>query len=458
MKISHRFLGVLVITLLLNSCQQETPEKLTIIEGTFENATTTKAYLAGHLKAPGNVELDENGTFRDTLDIESDGYFVTGVNRDAFSLFIVKGKTTTFSVDFDAQEPAIKLTAGGNQSIIDYLSKKRAATSNPYSDVNRYFGKEPEAFKIQIDSVFGSLKRQLSTIDGEVAFKSLEEQSLKIEEIQLYNRYPNYYKYAHNLEEFETPDSFKEIANTLDKDNELYAQNFETYRNMILNEVMDEAYEKGGDTGMMTHALDILKNKKSNTLKDNLVNTLLFMFSPTDNLEIVKNDLMGLANTDKTKKAIVERYDKIKHLVQGKPSPTFNYENFKGGKTALEDLKGKYVYIDVWATWCGPCIAEIPSLKKLEHDYEGKNIEFVSISVDDKNAYNTWRKMVTNKELGGSQLMADDNFESKFVQDYAIDAIPRFILLDPNGNIVSADAQRPSNENITEQFTALGIK
>ena len=66
--------------------------------------------------------------------------------------------------------------------------------------------------------------------------------------------------------------------------------------------------------------------------------------------------------------------------------------------------------------------------------------------------------MVTNKSLGGSQLIADNNFESAFVKDYAIHEIPRFILIDPNGNILSADAPKPSSEQLIVTFTQLGIK
>ena len=71
-------------------------------------------------------------------------------------------------------------------------------------------------------------------------------------------------------------------------------------------------------------------------------------------------------------------------------APNFNLPNQNGETISLSDLKGKYVYIDVWATWCGPCIAEIPSLKKVEKLYHNKNIEFVSISIDvrDRPVYN----------------------------------------------------------------------
>jgi len=151
-------------------------------------------------------------------------------------------------------------------------------------------------------------------------------------------------------------------------------------------------------------------------------------------------------------------HETLTRLGKGKASPVFtDYENFKGGKTSLADLKGKYVYIDVWATWCAPCKAEIPSLKALEKEYAGKNIAFVSISVDKPEAYETWKKMVTDEQLGGVQLYADNNFESQFILDYGINAIPRFILIDPAGNIVDADVLRPSNPKLKELFTELGI-
>ena len=137
------------------------------------------------------------------------------------------------------------------------------------------------------------------------------------------------------------------------------------------------------------------------------------------------------------------------------PSPTFNYENHKGGTTKLEDLRGKYVYIDVWATWCGPCIAEIPHLKRVEQQFHGKNIEFVGISIDTKKDYEKWKKFVVTKELAGIQLFADNDWNSDFVKAYGINGIPRFILIDPQGNIVNANADRPSSPALTAQLEKL---
>jgi len=141
--------------------------------------------------------------------------------------------------------------------------------------------------------------------------------------------------------------------------------------------------------------------------------------------------------------------------LKGKPSPSFNYENFKGGTTKLEDFKGKYVYIDVWATWCGPCRQEIPYLQKVEEKYHGKDIVFTSISIDTAKDHEKWKKMVGDKTLGGVQLFADKDWKSDFTQAYGINSIPRFILIDPKGNVVDADAKRPSDPALQEQLDKL---
>lgn len=141
--------------------------------------------------------------------------------------------------------------------------------------------------------------------------------------------------------------------------------------------------------------------------------------------------------------------------LEGIASPSFDYENHKGGKTKLEDLRGKYVYIDVWATWCGPCRAEIPHLKKIEEKYHGKNIEFVSISVDVDKDHEKWKKFVTEKQLGGIQLFADKNWNSDFIKAFGIDSIPRFLLIDPNGKVIKADAARPSSPQLSELLDSL---
>jgi thiol-disulfide isomerase/thioredoxin len=136
-------------------------------------------------------------------------------------------------------------------------------------------------------------------------------------------------------------------------------------------------------------------------------------------------------------------------------APNFEYENYSGGKTTLESMKGKYVYIDVWATWCGPCRGEIPFLKTVEEKYKGKNIEFVSISVDEDKNHDKWKNFVADKQLGGVQLFADKNWLSDFIRAFNINSIPRFILIDPKGVVIDADASRPSSQALGIQLDKL---
>ena len=122
------------------------------------------------------------------------------------------------------------------------------------------------------------------------------------------------------------------------------------------------------------------------------------------------------------------------------------YEDVEGNTVSLDDLKGKYIYIDVWATWCGPCRAEIPFLKKLEEEFHGKNIHFVSISMDERKR--NWIKMVEQEKLGGIQLWGGPS--AQIAIDYKIKGIPRFILLDREGKVIDNNMSRPS-EAVTKK-------
>lgn len=188
-------------------------------------------------------------------------------------------------------------------------------------------------------------------------------------------------------------------------------------------------------------------------------------YSSIDSTYFVKED----EDFGKMKAAYTRYYENRqalkKELTKDSPSPTFkNYENFKGGTSSLKDFRGKYVYIDVWATWCGPCKIEIPFLKELEAKFHNRNIEFISISVDDARrsgtmdkAYKAWRTMVADKNLTGTQLITGNGWDVEFIKKYKIDGIPRFILIDPKGNIIDPDAPRPSSAKLTTLLEELGV-
>ena len=131
----------------------------------------------------------------------------------------------------------------------------------------------------------------------------------------------------------------------------------------------------------------------------------------------------------------------------GRPSPDFKGVDVNGKEYTLADFRGKYVYIDVWATWCGPCRQEIPYLKKLDEDYKDAQIVFLSLSVDQDKA--KWEKMVKEQSMSGVQLHIGQN--SSFQQAYKIEGIPHFILLDREGKIIDKKMTRPSMDEVTRE-------
>jgi thiol-disulfide isomerase/thioredoxin len=153
------------------------------------------------------------------------------------------------------------------------------------------------------------------------------------------------------------------------------------------------------------------------------------------------------ANNVKMVEFFLEKIEAIANLPQiGEPAIDFTYPDKEGNEFSLSTFKGSLVYVDVWATWCGPCKAEIPALKTLEHDYHNNNITFLSVSVDtDKEA---WINMLADKQLGGVQLWA--NGWTEITKSYAINGIPRFMLFDTEGNVISLDAPRPSSDEIRD--------
>jgi thiol-disulfide isomerase/thioredoxin len=220
--------------------------------------------------------------------------------------------------------------------------------------------------------------------------------------------------------------------------------------------------EKGQSIGRPQLILDLeetLFKKKVDQLKfeyDSILNSYNNLDSTLYNSIVEQNNqLVNYFNNT---------YSKSKVMGKGILSPKFeNYIDVKGGRKSLDSFKGKYVYIDVWATWCGPCIQQIPYLQTLEKEYHNKNIEFVSISTDESRrsggsweaAEKKWRGFIKKRNMTGVQLWSGQDYS--FQQAYQINNIPRFILIDPEGKIVDANAPRPSDPALKSLFTTLSI-
>ena len=140
----------------------------------------------------------------------------------------------------------------------------------------------------------------------------------------------------------------------------------------------------------------------------------------------------------------------------GEAATDFTYPDKDGNNVALSDFIGSVVYVDVWATWCGPCRAEMPFLHDLEAEYSDKNVTFIGVSVDEEKNRQVWLDMMEEKDMQGVQIFADG--WSQITKDYAINGIPRFMLFDTEGNVSNLNADRPSSDDIRPAIDALLVE
>jgi thiol-disulfide isomerase/thioredoxin len=140
---------------------------------------------------------------------------------------------------------------------------------------------------------------------------------------------------------------------------------------------------------------------------------------------------------------------RYEHLYPGKKAPDADFYDVNGNLSSISSYKGKVIYIDTWATWCGPCKREIPHLHELEESMKNENVVFLSVSTDKD--INAWKNFLQTQHMSGNQLHQSDDPETSMSKMYNVDSIPRFILIDEEGKIVSANAPRPSSgEQIRE--------
>lgn len=155
---------------------------------------------------------------------------------------------------------------------------------------------------------------------------------------------------------------------------------------------------------------------------------LLFLDSLAQKLQ---KDLPSSKHT----KSFVEFVERNKELNIGSPAPDFTAATPDGNWVKLSDLKGKYVLLDFWASWCGPCRQENPNVVKLYNAYKDKNFTILSYSLDENKA--DWTKAIAKDGLTWTHVSELRKWESKIVPLYKLEGIPATFLLDKEGKIIA---------------------
>lgn len=434
----------------------------------------------GHLKNYNStyflVSLDGEV---DTIAVKEDGYFETQFNvkhnttvfykaeKLAGSLSLIPG--FDLEIALDANKPDQSLLFVNNNACVKankYLTEKRALANQLKIDKKDYFLMAEVDFIAKTEENFSKkndLRQNFLNISKNevLTFGKEETATLKYEKLQNYLRYETYHGKYIGDRDFKASDNLKnKLAQEDLNAGELFNINaYKQYIDERVNWLSREYYLNHPELKEKTNGYDIanftvLKNLIHNTKIMNFLAykmTLKRVSSGIDGAEYTLEKFKKLCSDSVYRKTVNKKVAKWEKLNPGKMAPDFTGKTPDGKTISLSDLKGKYVYVDVWATWCGPCRGEIPYLEKLEKEYHGKNITFLSVSID-KDA-EKWRKMVDEKHLKGVQINVGSS--SSLNKDYMIIGIPHFMLFDPEGKIVKIYAPRPSSNNIREVLNRL---
>ncbi|WP_256003940.1 TlpA disulfide reductase family protein [Pedobacter deserti] len=148
---------------------------------------------------------------------------------------------------------------------------------------------------------------------------------------------------------------------------------------------------------------------------------------------------------------LAERLTVLKRSDIGTPMLNFTQNDVDGKPVTFAAFKGKYVLVDFWASWCGPCRAENPNVLKAYNTYKDKNFTVVGISLDDKGE--NWKKAIKDDGMPWTQLSDLKGWKNEVSQYYGINGIPSTLLVDPQGNIIAKDLRGEMlNHKLEELF------
>ena len=430
------------------------------ITGLIENLDKDNFVMGGPGGSRDSVFLDEGGNFvYEDTDIDEGGLHYMIFGNDVLYLWLAPGMEMDFYADMSDLKRTMGFTGDGSD-INNYQASKNIRAFN-----YEWFELDEEEFRYKADSLLAEQQGKLNTaqkLDPDNPYWKMEEADILFSWANNLATYPSAHPYYADIEDYNLPEGWYDYRDQLSIDNPEYIESraFESYIGTLVREAVSErssgilAEDSTAVIDRNLMNLEIASNLISNeeVLSHYLTSTITGALQWTDLSEL--DDAIEFYKSRVTNEEYLakfnEEYDAWSKLSEGQPMHEFTGRDLDGNQVSSVDFRGKYLYVDVWATWCGPCIHEIPFLKELEADYHDRNIVFLSYSIDeDKDA---WLKFVPENELGGVQIIGEDAWESQLCKDYKIKGVPTFMFFDPEGKIISVKMTRPSDQKTRDTF------
>ncbi len=444
----------LLVALIVGCVSEKNP--VCVISGKASNYDTKELYVT--LDGPKDtIRINADGTFSKEFAVTKPVDGTLQGTQLFLYLYLEPGKN--LEINFDGKAFDTTVGFGGELGLpVEYLHSKTMASSAIYQKMNEMYRapNSPADFKRVRDSLslvevafLDKFKADNPGFPG--SFYDREKKVLEYSVYyDLYN-YPTmagYYDTTHQ----EIPADWYAFMDKLNLDDPALVE-INDIKAFISGYVQTEAMKRAnipqlkswGNPDLERAMVAFVKEKfKSPEIYSVIVYDKLKQYidsEGTKGVEDLVTEYLARSTEEKYKTTIKELSDKWAALAPGQPAPAFTLLDINGDSVSLSDFKGKYVFIDFWATWCGPCRAEIPAYKHLVADYKGRNIVFISMSVDKDKA--AWEKMVTEDKFDWIQLHDPQTIKAN--KKYLVMFIPTFTLIDPEGKIVNARCPRPSN-------------
>ncbi len=446
---------LLCLIIILNSCRQfKPPVPQFVLSGNIENFDGESIKLVHPLD---NIifEVDTNGFFSDTIYDFVDGYYNLVIGKESTKVFIKDGFDLHFDIDVNEFDESIKYKGiGANEN--NYLAQEFLNTEGVrYYD---YFKFSKDTFVQKIDS-FGVIKQNFlanyiaSIPELDIDFIKFEKAKNQYFVPLQKENYVSYHKYYNRLKEFSVPKEFYAYRKELPLEN-LDLFDIENYFGYV-NAYTDNQIAENDTMEYAFAALRVINRE----IHDNVLKKKFIFKSAKQNMIYVKklDEYWALISYMVTDKRDLKELKKIKRsldkIAKGKDVPPATFKDENDLAFSINDFKGKIIYIDCWAQWCGPCKKEIPFYTALEEKFADKDITFLKLSFDTD--IDAWKKFIKEQKLEDNAYILDDNWKSEFAKTLMINGIPRFILLDKELKIIDSNASRPSSDDITKQLETL---
>lgn len=458
-------LFILGFVALLFACN---PKPIAKVHGSVNNPTSGFITISSTLLDSSDSLMIKDGIFTGEIAIEQPGVYYLKDGNYGFTLYLKPG--SDLNICFDVQQlkngdfSHIEISGKGNQESTLMKDLKAFDISK---NMRQILSLSSDSFEVTVKENYNQIVQSIDSFKNmNVSSEHFYTRIDLIKKIEMCEKYMYYTLYHKRLAPNDTlpiPETFYQVGNDIPLDNEMFYKELNTYKYFVLQKhdsnIQSQLEKEHLDNESVEYAnkqIDLIKAlSASQDVKDYLGNSIIssYTYANDDVKEIYKKRYPEIIKNEKYINDFKALLVKLEALKPGSKAPTFSYSDMNGKTINSDDLKGKVIYVDVWATWCGPCKGEIPYLKALEEELHDLDIAFVSISVDgDKEA---WQNMVEEKQLKGYQLHAEKEWDSDIIKNYAIKGIPRFILIDKEGKLINANAKRPSDKETKNKLIEL---